>query len=425
MVVVWSMLVTAASLVARIARARGTGRLAPITLWEVGFIWVILPEWLLNGDQIAAQYGQDRLDRVLGLLIVGHCVTVIVAEGVMARKKVLVDRPSSATLPRVPISGLILVLFIGALWIPRAVAIGLAGRTATLDAVGSGALGTITLAAGLLAPSLIAQRVLSSRRPSLVLTFLLSSPFIVAAAFSGTRFYLLFAIAGPLAMYALRERISLKRAAVMGSVVVVMLFATLAMLEFRQAGLESSRGAGSAGAATVSQSTNDSVLIRVLHPEGVIAADVSLTAYFESRPFRAGDSVEAVLLSPIPRILWADKPNLLGYWFPRAVSSDVSVANSLSYAYIGEGYSDAGLPGVLIETAVIGLILGQLQATRLRSSESLVPAMMATLSYPMAFFAIRSPVTTLVIALAMFGLLIAVDTIRRLESRIMLRAAAR
>ena len=387
--------VTAVSLLGRVVGVLRGGSLSPIAMWELGFMWILVPEWAQRREDYEVALGSQNVASAVSLLVLGHCVVVIIVDAMTAGAPEGRDgkwsRMTSAFPDPLVLGGIITVALL--VWIPRTVQAGLIGRSAEVDAGGTGALGTLALFAGLSAPVLIAARLSRSGRPWLVKALVLGLPFMAAAAISGSRFYLLFAVLPPIAMWFFGSRATPVRvvAVVAGSVLVLGL--TSLMLTSRQAGLES-YAAGSASSADRS----------VLRSEGVIEANARLANFFENHDHRGGASTKAVLTSVVPRVLWPDKPTLLGNWFPQAADYGTSASHSVAFGYVGEGYSDVGALGAVLEAIIIGCLLGWI-AVKTSSARSRQGLCLRAVTFPVFFFAFRSPVTGLIVVFGIYILI--------------------
>jgi hypothetical protein len=97
---------------------------------------------------------------------------------------------------------------------------------------------------------------------------------------------------------------------------------------------------------------------RVLRGEGLIGLSAILGYYPEHHPFLGGKTIHDILLLPVPRALWKDKPTwygvsdiTAGYGEPSGTVSAVTMPGEL-YA----NYGAAGLAGMIIYGLVFGFI---------------------------------------------------------------------
>lgn len=94
--------------------------------------------------------------------------------------------------------------------------------------------------------------------------------------------------------------------------------------------------------------------------------DHCLKSYPEKAPFLNFHTFFSILVNPIPRLVWNDKPigfgkimalHSFGLWNPEPKHMNMT-ASSFSAGISGEGYSNFGLTGVIIFSAVFGAISG-------------------------------------------------------------------
>jgi hypothetical protein len=75
----------------------------------------------------------------------------------------------------------------------------------------------------------------------------------------------------------------------------------------------------------------------------------------ESYPYTYGGQLFYVLVRPIPRVFWAEKPINSGFDFEAAVGTSGEYV-SLSFTAMGEFYMDFGFPMVLVGGFLYGLL---------------------------------------------------------------------
>ena len=97
----------------------------------------------------------------------------------------------------------------------------------------------------------------------------------------------------------------------------------------------------------------------------------------------------------IPRLVWHNKPGMLGYEFVRKYSSGFSVGHSASYGLAGEFYADFGYLGIFVFGLILLCSFLTIGRSFLQSVKHFIPGIV--------FMALRSPLT---IALTMLPVLI-------------------
>lgn len=394
--------VTAVSLLDRLVHAARGGTVSPLIAWEVGFFLIVAREvWQPGPFDLVARSYADAYPRAVALLCGCHALIVLVADAVSRRSpraraetragQDVADRGRPGMKLLLALSAIVIVALF---WAPDELRRGLDGRVGTRDLHGVSVLSTIGFATALALPTLIAYEVIVRRGRPLWLAYLLASPIIAITFLSGTRYYLLFAAGGPVALAALRHRgdrrYVLRLLAVAGMIGV----GSLVMLQFRTGGL----------LAQDWQLLSPSSWWESTPTEGVVAMTTKMITLFEYADFRGGQSLLAVSVVWIPSVLWPEKPPLLGWWLPRAVGdSGFSAGHSASSAYVGEGYTDFGLAGAYLWAALIGIAVGMLARLALASNGSSPWSVLGALSYPAVFFAVRSPVTSGIILAGAIG----------------------
>lgn len=354
--------------------------------WETGFLVVIVTEALQSQVPATPDYPIDSYRYAVQLLMLGHAFVVVTADAVHGESlagsgPTWVGGQGGTRLSSLPV--LIVSLCALSYLIPTAFAALQYGRASTLAEVGP--LSAMLNSAGMVAPALIAVRFRNGNRRSLIVSYLVASPILLAQMAIGTRYSLLFAILGPLIVF-LGPRLDRVRDLVMFGVAAGILVVTSSlMLMTRGAGLQGDQEFGS-GQIQLSN-------------EGVVVNMARVIHYFESQTLLFGASAASVVTVGIPRSLWPDKPTLLGYWFPRAYGLEgFSEVHSISVGYVGDGYADFGFFGVVLYCVLLGSALGVAQRFCDRSfgDGGDIARAYAAILFPAAFFAVRSPVTTLI-----------------------------
>lgn len=376
-------LVTAFSLASRLLIGR---RLTLPLIWEAGFLTIIALEFSGTSLGVSLDFSVSAYQRALQMLVLGHALVVVTADlASTLREPELGPRPGITTdRASVPV-----VFFVTALalvdLVPTAIRSSQGGRAATFS--DSGPLGALAGSAGMLAPTLIAVAV--QRRGfshPILTTYLLSSPIIVSQLIIGTRYVLLFSVLAPLILL-LGPRLS-------SSKVVFGYALSAAVLVLSSAFMLILRGGGAGWQQLMESGERPSLSI-----EGVTTSAARLVDYFDSHGHLLGASAGSVMVFAVPRAIWPDKPTLLGYWFPREYGlTGFSQYHSVSFGYVGDGYADLGVFGVIVYCTLIGILIGRGQqfSDRAFSHGGDAAKAFAAILFPAVYFAVRSPVTTMI-----------------------------
>lgn len=218
----------------------------------------------------------------------------------------------------------------------------------------------------------------------IIQSLIMSLPIIAILFIQGTRFTLLFSIAGLTLVLLGNIKINFKNACILIIVGVLLVFSSEIMLESRTKGI-----------ANFIESNEKSLLEDVKEVfytrEGVITANVWLIDYFNENPHLYGVSSSFLLFFWIPRVIWPDKPNMLGYWLIReSNATGFSEFHSVSYGFAGDAYADFGYVGGIIFSLLFGGFLFFLERINNKVSRSPFNIMFIAISFPFTFFALRS-----------------------------------
>lgn len=381
-------------------------------MWEVGFVVVVVNEAVQTQVSVVADYPIEAFRYAIQLLLLGHALVVVAADAVHGQGSAgsrpdRVGRKSGVRLPA--LAPLVVALGALAFLIPTALAALQYGRASTLAEAGP--LSALANSASMVAPALFAARFRHTSKHPLILSYLAASPVLLAQIAIGTRYPLLFAMLGPL-LVVLGPRLGRARdLARFGYAALALVAASSVMLFYRVAGTRNNQGFSS-GQIQLSN-------------EAVVVNGARLVHYFESHSYLFGASVASALTFAVPRSLWPEKPTLLGYWFPRAYGlGGFGEMHSISLGYIGDGYADFGLLGVIFYCLVLGGLLGvgQRFCDRAYRAGGDTARVFSSMLFPAAFFAVRSPVTTLInvigIAVVVFGISVVSSVTRNSRSMI-------
>lgn len=371
---------TAVSMFVRLRQSR---RLTLSLVWETGFLLIIVNEVYLGLTTSGAEFNADIFSRALQALALGHALVVVTCDLCGGRGKV----GETTGFAWNPSLGAVALVTGVALWyvLPQGIA-ALHGGRSSIDSDVSGPVAALAGSAGMLAPGLIALQTKALPRFRVAVAYAVASPILFAQFAIGTRYVLLVSAISPM-LVIFGPSLSNKRMALRIGLVASILFgAFTAMLTFRTTGLENTptKGAGSGG---------------LLSNEGILVSVMRLISYYDSTPHLHGSSALSVLLFPLPRSIWPEKPTLIGYWFPREYGlGGFGETHSISLAYVGDGYADFGMIGVAAYCVCFGFLLGfgQRYVDRAFRTASAPQSVLAASILSITAFAVRSPITTLI-----------------------------
>jgi oligosaccharide repeat unit polymerase len=247
-------------------------------------------------------------------------------------------------------------------------------------------------AAGLSLPSLYVfafTRVLGRPLRSAVL---LSLPVFAVHFIVGTRFPLLFAVAG---IFVARFGDEPVRVAtwVRGIVVVVLVVLAMGlMVQFRTRGISN---------VAPSEVVSGLVGKGVDTSEEIVLTEARLVDYYTRSPHLGGRSTTSVFVVWIPRALWSAKPTLLEYWFPREYGlRGIPDNHSIGAGFPADGYADFGFMGGVAVSLLIGLGLGAADrgCSRVLAEGSSPYLVLVGPLFGATFFAVRSLNTAVIAA---------------------------
>lgn len=273
-------------------------------------------------------------------------------------------------------------------------------HNATRLSLGHGAFGTILEglinAARIILPSMIGYYIsIYHNRPAWY-SWLINLPIFIVIFMGGTRFPLLFAALGLWITTSAHLRLSFSLLLRAGVIAILLLGGSLFMAANRGSGYTEN-----------SFERVESYMAKqgVMHAEGVVLYMSYLAEYTEQYGHHWGRSTGAVFLFWIPRVVWTEKPTLLGYWFPREyMSFSDSGGHSVAFGFVGDAYLDFGLYGAILFWFIIGLLFGRTENWTASTSQNFGdPRVLYTgLIFATIFFAVRSPDTTLIMLIGGF-----------------------
>ena len=105
--------------------------------------------------------------------------------------------------------------------------------------------------------------------------------------------------------------------------------------------------------------------------------------YGKRFPYLDGQSYYAVLVNPVPRVFWRDKPG--GYSDVNAANLDFGFGTTMTSAWLGEAYANFGWFGIPIVGLVAGVLMGILDVF-IRRSGAFAVAVFLPLQFHWAFW---------------------------------------
>ena len=382
------------------------------TMFEIGFLALVGTDIVTNFDDLQGFINLDFLSAGVSLHILAFA-TLMTVYYLHSTKLGKEESTPSVSATRSPSLIAVVAVYVATLLTlaPRAsqrFALGRSGSggsalssDSALDALLGAAQHGLVVSLG----ALVTYTLMTRFKRGLVLSYAVCSPLLLMIFVIGTRYLLLYAVVPPVVI-ALALRPDTKRVASLGGIIaIVAVVASSAMRSFRTEGFANSRLAFDP--------------IAVFGSEGLMKTSAQLVQYFENRSHLFGESTLSVLISPIPRSLWSDKPSLIGYWFPREIQSPKSFSDghSVSFGIIGDAYADGGTLGVFLFSTLLGLLLSVANTFAHRAlAAGGTNLLVASILYPTAFFAVRSPTTAcLTLAAATVILLLATKPIKLLD----------
>lgn len=373
--------------------------LSLILAWEVGFLLLVAIEAISRYEEISRLIDGHSYAEAVRYLVAANSV-VVIAHALVFRACRFGEVPRHRWVFRRQHTALFLVVVTALFWLfqlPRVLQVMESGRSALDTAtpwISSTSVAPILHGflggAGMALPSLYvfaATRVFSG---SLRWAVLASLPLLFAHFVVGTRFPMLFAVAGMVVVLWGSEPLHLRVWVRAALVTVVVMLAVSVMLEFRGQGFAN---------ADLSEVLSDLAANGLDTNEGVLLTQARLVDWYDRQPHLDGRSSVSVFVFWVPRPLWASKPTLLEYWFPRAYGLRGIPANhSIAAGFGADGYADGGFAGGLVVAGLLGLLLAAVdRATSSvlvdRGSPYLV---MVGPLFGASFFAVRSHNTALI-----------------------------
>lgn len=279
------------------------------------------------------------------------------------------------------------------------------GREYASEMAGSSSfnlVGSIIGSCGYILPAIIAYYF--SRRGSkfkILYAALLSSPIFLILFWNGSRFPLLFSFLGFLIagnMVAVRKLN--KKSIIIGCCALLILKGIGDLMKLQRVhGASHTQIEEEAGP---SYDLLSQQLSKDFSTEGVVYMTNFSHQYFSYHPHMMGVSTGFLLYFWIPRVVWPDKPAMLGYWLLRTNGdSGFASGHSVSFGFCGDFYADFGMFAPIL-CILLGMLLKILDNYCWKAfSYNKFNSVFAAMLYPWTFFIVRSPQTG---TIALFGM---------------------
>jgi len=371
-------------------------RIRLLIVWHVAFFYIIGFEGLLHSDELLLNYGLGIIKAsqylVFTFLItnVGYLFLFIIKKNKTISKEI----NSSKAITHIyypTISTYILLILAYLVYL-------LLNLESTLIAISSGRIieenegnlgfiySIVNSVCSTVLPAVIAFtfKYMHKYKHYIVMSIITSLPIILILFLQGTRFTLLFSIAGLTLVLLGNVKINIKNIIILLTVGILLIFSSEIMLE--------SRGQGIASYLESSDKQLLESFQEVFYSrEGVIKANTWLIEYYDENPHKYGLSSSFIFFFWIPRFIWPEKPTMLGHWLIREVQiGGYGEGHSVSYGFAGDAYADFGFVGGMFFSLILGgffFILDRINKKIVRSQFNIL---YVAITIPFTFFALRS-----------------------------------
>ena len=363
-------------------------------VWVSAFIFIILSE--INTSAYLAYY-ENILTTSQFFLLANNMVIL----GYFSNSKQVIGKQGETenTHNKLRKSALFFMIGLTVLYVvntfPFAIKSYVFGRAFAVSESGGGFVDSIISSLAYVLPATYAYYFMKLKKPNLVWPLLLSIPIWFLLFLIGTRFHLLFSVLGLVIVgLSLRStKLSTKNYVFLGLGAIMFLLTSIMMKQSRT-------GLNPQGTVNISLDDSKRTLPQKVGAFGsnelVVDITTKLLKYYEDPTVKHqyGKASSFILYFWVPRAIWPDKPTMLGYWFIRKVKV-VSENHSASLGFTGELFVDFGYFSLIV-IFLIGWALKSsenffIRCTRSKSLDLVIGAMF----YPMIFFFVRSPVTSL------------------------------
>ena len=361
-----------------------------IHVWLFGFLFIIVSEVNSSKSLFESEY---LLSAVRFLFVANN---IIFLSYYLASSQTLINKNYQTIVKK---KGLfVLIFFLGlyvAVMFEYALNSFLLGKSAAGYMVDQWILNAIIGSLGYLLPASFLYYFSKQYPDRQYLALIFSAPIWIILFMIGTRFPLLFSTLGYIIVW-----ISTKKEIKLKHYVITILCGF--MLFLSAAIMKKIRGGAKYSDKEIFQTTYSfnefpALIGSYMTDEAVVNMTSELIKYYDapSNEHKYGVSSSFILYFWIPRSLWEEKPTMLGYWFFRQINSNVDSQYSAAFGYTGDLFVDFGYFS-LIFMFFFGTILRKLQNKfeRFKATTSIY-IIIGAMFYPLIFFFVRSPVTSL------------------------------
>ena len=358
-----------------------------VDVWNLSFIFIILSEIiLLENVEI------NTLSAVKYLLIANNFINIGYLSKINDEKSFKKTSFSKVRNSKIIIPVLLLIsLFYVLLKFQDALISFTLGRNAVQNE--STLINALLNSLGLVTPAIVAYYFTYIRKKKLLVPVMFSMPIFIILFMGGTRFPLLFSLLGFFIVVQSRQikKTTIKQYILGTAVLFSLFFMSSLMKSFRSSNARETRFE-----LIKNTSRNDVpgfLAYNFMSAEGVVDMTSLMFDYYQKNPHNYGSSSGFVFYFWIPRTIWPDKPEMLGYWLIRKYRSGFADTHSASFGFTGELFSDFGLFSLII-VFFIGRLLKIAEnfkdtVFKLGKFNVIIGAML----FPYTFFFVRSPIT--------------------------------
>ncbi|WP_277679718.1 O-antigen polymerase [Gracilibacillus dipsosauri] len=391
------------------------GFLTAISAWNLGFLFIIGSDGILNYYDISKAIGESQAQRAA--IFFGYSLFIINIAYIWFLQRRLTpiqQGPSTSSFyTDQPTGGnliAIIIMYIGFLFlkVPGAVETLISGR---FYVIANSKMGGIEYSderawetlvnplmniVGYILPTLIYHYLLvrRKRRRRIATAILWSLPIFLTFLFTGTRYFILYSAGTFFVAYMYYNMKPIRRFSV------VILFCLLAF--FSASIISALRGGGISGLVQA-----DTMNLHLDRTEATVKYMTMVVDHYDTNDFTLGSSTLANFVFWIPRSMWPEKPTMFGYWFIREYyGTSFAGGRTLSApaSFLAETYADFGVLGIFVLSLFLGYILLRIDLNLLNASNAFSIMKVIVFSLvPIVFFLPRQinvPLTSFVGILA-------------------------
>jgi oligosaccharide repeat unit polymerase len=372
-----------------------------IHVWNAAFGFIILSE-VFSDKFTVSQLSLTALQ----LLIIANNIVYI---GYISFKKIAITSLGKTThtvkykTKKITSYIIIILVFFFFFFKINSVLSSMEGGRAGQSDEGSFIFGSILNALGFILPALTAYYFIIIKKKTILKAFLIASPIFIIQFLIGTRFPLLFSVLGFVIVTYSKfpsKKFNFKSSFLIVFSLLVLIFGSEAMKSFRTFGFESNKKNNVFQVDYDGDTNIPASILSLGSPEGVIDMTTLLFDYFEHHDHMYGKSTGFILYFWVPRVIWPDKPTMLGNWLIREYRSGFGSGHSSSFGFTGELFSDFRYFS-LIFIFFIGRLLAKANAFKDRAFNSnSYQLIIGAMLFPYVFFFVRSPITATINFLA-------------------------